>query len=67
MTLTLSEEVLLPNPLNQFEPPFVMAMRTFEMVRDVQLEWWRAWCGLLGQLAPLPAEEVEDKPESTSD
>lgn len=67
MTLTLPEDVSLPNPLNQFEPPFLMALRAFEMARDAQLEWWRAWCGLLGQLAPLPPEEVKDKPESETE
>ncbi|HKT85580.1 MAG TPA: hypothetical protein VJQ77_05780 [Novosphingobium sp.] len=61
MTLTLPEENL---PSNLLAPPFLMPLRVFEVVRDAQLEWWRAWCGLLGQVAPLPAEEIIDKLES---
>lgn len=67
MTLALPEEALPPNPLDHFDQPFLMAMRVFETMRDAQLEWWRAWCGLLGELAPLPVEEVTDKPESEAE
>lgn len=64
MSLALPEEALPFNPLDQFASPYLIAFRSFEAVRDAQLEWWRAWCGLLGQLAPLPEEEISDKPEA---
>ena len=63
MTLALPDEALSSNPLNQFDTPFLMGLHAFEAMRDAQLEWWRAWSGLLGQIAPLPEEVVADKPE----
>ena len=63
MTLALPDEAL-PNPLEQFDAPLLMGLHALEALRDAQLQWWRAWCGLLGQVAPLPPEEVADKPET---
>lgn len=64
MTLAWPEDAFRSDALYGFEPPFLVAFRMFETMRDAQLGWLRAWCGLLGQVAPLPAEEVIDKTET---
>ncbi|MCJ2185691.1 hypothetical protein [Novosphingobium beihaiensis] len=51
-----------PIPLMQPEAPFLMAMRAFESLQEFQMEWWRAWSGLMGQVVPpeaaAKAEEI---------
>ena len=60
MTFGVPEETASPIPLMQPEAPFLLGMRAFDAMREFQMEWWRAWCGLLGQVAPAdPALEAE--------
>ncbi|WP_067738303.1 hypothetical protein [Novosphingobium naphthalenivorans] len=52
MTFGVPKNASSPVSLMQPEAPFLLAMRAFESLQEFQMEWWRAWSGLMGQVTP---------------